>query len=148
MHRLDHRERSRASRQTADDASAEAPAARLRILVVDDNIDSAHTMAAYLSVHGHEVQVAHDGLEALALLEAFEPEVGILDLGMPRMDGYALAKHIREHSNHDEPLLIAVTGWGQDSDRRRSKAAGFDHHVVKPADPQHLLKLLATRGSA
>jgi CheY-like chemotaxis protein len=117
----------------------------LRILVVDDNVDSALTMAALLAMYGHEVCTAHDGLDALEEIRRFKPDVAILDIGMPKMNGYSVAKSIRSRSNEAQPLLIAVTGWGQEEDRRRSKEAGFDHHLVKPVDPAALSALLAPR---
>ena len=120
---------------------AEASSA-LRILVVDDNVDSALTMAALLAMYGHEVCTAHDGLDALKEMRRFKPDVAILDIGMPKMNGYSVAKNIRSRSNEAQPLLIAVTGWGQDEDRRRSKDAGFDHHFTKPADFDLLLELI------
>jgi CheY-like chemotaxis protein len=121
-----------------------APASALRILVVDDNVDSALTLAALLSMYGHEVCTAHDGLNALEEMSRFKPDVAILDIGMPKMNGYSVAQHIRS-SSEAQPLLIAVTGWGQEEDRRRSKAAGFDHHLVKPVDPAALAALLSSR---
>jgi signal transduction histidine kinase len=115
----------------------------LRILVVDDNIDAATTLAALLRMQGHEVRTAHDGIEALELIQNFAPDVAILDIGMPKMNGYTLAARIREIMREAQPLLIAVTGWGQEEARLRSKAAGFDHHLVKPVDPGELVALLA-----
>jgi CheY-like chemotaxis protein len=117
----------------------------LRILVVDDNVDSAFTMATLLSLQGHDVRTAHDGMQALQEVNRFHPDVAILDIGMPKLNGYAVAKRIRERMNEAQPLLIAVTGWGQEEDRQRSSAAGFDHHLVKPVDPAVLTSLLRTR---
>jgi CheY-like chemotaxis protein len=118
-------------------------ATRLHIMVVDDNVDAATTLAALLGMQGHEVRTAHDGIEALDMLRDFAPDVAILDIGMPKMNGYTLAARIRENMREAQPLLIAVTGWGQEDARRRSKAAGFDHHLVKPVDPGALAALLA-----
>jgi CheY-like chemotaxis protein len=115
---------------------------RLRVLVVDDNVDSALTMGALLSMHGHDVRTAHDGLHALEEVNRFKPDVAILDIGMPGMNGYTVAKRIRERMVDAQLLLIAVTGWGQEEDRQRSRAAGFDHHLVKPVDPSELMSLL------
>ena len=130
----------------SDEAREPAQASSaLRILVVDDNVDSALTMAALLAMYGHEVCTAHDGLDALEEMRRFKPDVAILDIGMPKMNGYSVAKSIRSRSNETQPLLIAVTGWGQEEDRRRSKEAGFDHHLVKPVDPAALSALLASR---
>jgi CheY-like chemotaxis protein/anti-sigma regulatory factor (Ser/Thr protein kinase) len=127
--------------------AADGSAQSLRILVVDDNVDSAVTMAAVLGIQGHEVRTAHDGLQALEDMRSFKPDVAILDIGMPQMNGYTVASRIRERTDEFQPLLIAVTGWGQEEDRQRSKAAGFDHHLVKPVDPGVLLDLLASRAA-
>ena len=116
----------------------------LRILVVDDNIDAVTTLAALLRMQGHEVRTAHDGVQALEVIQHFAPDVAILDIGMPKMNGYTLAARIRERMSEAPPLLIAVTGWGQEEARLRSKAAGFDHHLVKPVDPGALAALLAS----
>ena len=117
----------------------------LRILVVDDNVDSAVTMAALLGMYGHDVRTAHDGVQALEEARRFAPDVVILDIGLPKMNGYTVACRIRERTDALQPLLIAVTGWGQEEDRLRSKAAGFDHHLVKPVDPTALIALLTPR---
>lgn len=117
----------------------------LRIVVADDNIDAALTLAALLGLQGHDVRTAHDGMQALDEVMRFEPHVVILDIGMPGMNGYKVAATLRESDS--DVLLIAVTGWGQDEDRHRSKAAGFDHHLVKPVDFTVLSDLLATRAA-
>ena len=130
---------------TADARDPAKASCALRILVADDNVDSALTMAALLAMYGHEVCTAHDGLEALEKMRRFKPDVAILDIGMPKMNGYSVARNIRSRSNEAQPLLIAVTGWGQEEDRRRSKDAGFDHHLVKPVDPAALSALLSSR---
>ena len=118
----------------------------LRIVVADDNVDAALTLAALLGMQGHDVRTAHDGIEALDEVMRFEPQVVVLDIGMPGMNGYKVAAAVREYSPH--VLLIALTGWGQEEDRHRSKAAGFDHHLVKPVDFSMLAQLLedAARG--
>jgi DNA-binding response OmpR family regulator len=100
------------------------------------------TLAELLTLHGHDVRTAFDGLEGLEEMDRFKPDVAILDIGMPKMNGYTVAKCIRERMDETQPLLIAVTGWGQDEDRMRSKAAGFDHHLVKPVDPAELVGLI------
>jgi PAS domain S-box-containing protein len=125
--------------------AADAQSQSLRILVVDDNIDSAITMAALLSLQGHDVRTAHDGAQAMDEVNRFQPDVAILDIGMPKMNGYTVARGIRERMGEAQPLLIAVTGWGQEEDRHRSTAAGFDHHLVKPVDPAVLISLLGAR---
>jgi PAS domain S-box-containing protein len=117
----------------------------LRILVVDDNIDAATTLAALLRMQGHDVRTTHDSVQALEIVQDFVPDVAILDIGMPKMNGYALAERIRDTMGGAQPLLIAVTGWGQEEARLRSKAAGFDHHLVKPVDPGALTALLASQ---
>jgi CheY-like chemotaxis protein len=120
-----------------------APAAApLRILVVDDNRDSADSMAIFLEIKGHEVRTAHDGLTAVEEAEAFQPGVVILDIGLPKLNGYEAAQRIRGRRG-DNVLLIALTGWGQEEDRRRSREAGFDHHLTKPVSLDKLNKLLA-----
>jgi CheY-like chemotaxis protein len=117
---------------------------RRRILVVDDNLDSAESLARVLELSGHETQRAHDGLEAVATAEAFRPEVVLLDIGLPKLNGFDAARRIREQPWGKGMLLVALTGWGQDEDRRRSKEAGFDAHLVKPAKPDALRALLAS----
>ncbi|HET8946304.1 MAG TPA: ATP-binding protein, partial [Candidatus Polarisedimenticolia bacterium] len=124
-------------------AATPGPAPR-RALVVDDNVDSADSLATLLRVTGHEAETAHDGVEAVAAAERFRPEVVFLDIGMPRMNGYDAARRIRQESWGRDMLLVAVTGWGKDEDRRRSRDAGFDAHLVKPADSNDLLRLLGT----
>ncbi len=109
-----------------------APPASRRVLVVDDNADSAESLAMILSLRGHEARTALDGPQALAVAREFRPAVVMLDIGLPGMDGYEVARRLR--SEHDGILLVALTGYGQDEDRRRSKEAGFDHHLVKPVD--------------
>ncbi|MVW79873.1 ATP-binding protein [Bordetella sp. 02P26C-1] len=113
-----------------------------RILVVDDNRDSAETTSLVLESFGAQVQVAADGPSALAMLDAFQPEVIMLDIGMPGMNGYEVARRVREAGC--TATLVAMTGWGQEDDRRRSKEAGFDHHLVKPMNFDALERLLVT----
>jgi two-component system CheB/CheR fusion protein len=118
------------------------PAASLRILVADDNRDAADSLQKILALYGHEVRVAYDGAQALALGEEFRPRVAILDIGMPGSDGYDVARKLR--TRHGSRLtLVALTGWSQEADRRRAREAGFDHHLTKPVDPQSLNSLLA-----
>ena len=117
-----------------------------RILVADDNRDAADSLAAMLRLGGHEVSVAYDGREALRLAESFKPEVALLDIGMPRMNGYETAQALRQQQQDSTLLtLFALTGWGQPDDKRRSRAAGFDHHFVKPLDPAEFERILAER---
>ena len=116
----------------------------LRVLVVDDNRDSAISLSMVMSLAGHEVQSAYDGLEAIETARTFRPEVILLDIGLPRMNGYDAARSIRQEPWGQGMVLIATTGWGQDADRQRSRDAGFDHHLIKPLDPAALLGLLAS----
>jgi signal transduction histidine kinase/ActR/RegA family two-component response regulator len=114
-----------------------------RILVVDDLRDSADSLAMMLKTKGHEVRTAYDGVEAIEAAREFRPEVVLLDIGMPRLDGYEAARRIREECHQDQPVLIAITGWGQDENRAKTREAGFDHHLVKPVEPAALTRLLA-----
>jgi PAS domain S-box-containing protein len=113
-----------------------------RVLIADDNQDSAESLAMLLRMDGHEVLVVHDGPEALAAVAAFEPELALLDIGMPGLNGYEVAKKIREAAPTSPIMLIAVTGWGQHSDKARARASGFDHHFTKPVEPERLMELL------
>jgi PAS domain S-box-containing protein len=113
-----------------------------RILVVDDNQDSAASMAMMLELLGDEVRTAHDGLEAVEVAEQFRPQVVLMDIGMPRLDGYKATRRIREHPWGRDMAVIALTGWGQEADRARSKEAGCDGHLVKPVNLSDLEKLL------
>ena len=115
-----------------------------RVLVVDDNPDIVLSLGMILRLHGHEVASAHDGLEALAVAEQFSPQVILLDLGMPKLDGYATCQRLRERPAGHDVVIIALTGWGQDDDRRKTRKAGFDDHLVKPVEAATLLRLLAT----
>jgi DNA-binding response OmpR family regulator len=117
--------------------------ARRRILVVDDNRDSATSLAMMLKIMGNETQTAYDGLEALDVGAAFRPDVALLDIGMPKLNGYDAARRIREQPWGKNIVLVALTGWGQEEDRRRSREAGFNTHMVKPVEPAALEKLLA-----
>ncbi len=114
-----------------------------RILVVDDNVDTAQSMALLLRLKGHQVEVAHDGPAALEAARSFEPEVVLLDIGLPGLDGYEVAKRLREEARLAKALLVALTGYGQEEDRRRARYAGFDHHFTKPVDPTVLYKLIS-----
>ena len=122
----------------------ELPASGHRVLVVDDNRDAANTLAVLLRLQGHEVRVAHDGVSALEAASELRPTVALLDLGMPGMDGYEVARRIRQTAGLQKTVLAALTGWGQREDRRRTAQSGFDHHLVKPVDSQVLQNLLAS----
>ena len=113
-----------------------------RLLVVDDNRDAALTLYKWLQLQGHQVQLMHDGPSTLALVRDYQPELIFLDLGMPRMDGYEVARRIRQMENLPQPILVALTGWGQPEDRRRTAEAGFNHHLVKPTEFDAIAKLL------
>ncbi|HEX7843783.1 MAG TPA: ATP-binding protein, partial [Kofleriaceae bacterium] len=112
------------------------------VLVVDDNHDAAEMLAAFLREMGHATRVAHDGVEALQLVEQFEPDLALLDIGLPVMDGYELAARLRRRFPARSLRLVAVTGYGQESDRKRVLEAGFDGHLVKPVDVTHLQRLM------
>jgi CheY-like chemotaxis protein len=114
-----------------------------RVLVVDDNRDAADTLGDLLRTLGATVSVVHSGVEALASLEAFKPDAALLDIGMPEMDGYEVSRRIRASSAQGDILLIALTGWGQEKDQRLARAAGFDHHLVKPPDLRKLREILS-----
>jgi CheY-like chemotaxis protein len=113
-----------------------------RVLVVDDNVDAAKSMALLLRFHGHQVSVAHSGPQALELAVEQHPEIVLLDIGLPGMDGYEVARAIRTQSFGRAMLLVALTGYGQEDDRRRTHDAGFDHHLTKPADIKVLSRLI------
>jgi two-component system CheB/CheR fusion protein len=113
-----------------------------RILAVDDNADAAESLALLLGVLGHEVRTAGDGPAALEAAAAFRPDVVLLDIGLPGMDGYEVARRMRDQAGLKETLLVAVTGYGQEEDRRRAEQAGFDAHLTKPAHPNELLAVL------
>jgi PAS domain S-box-containing protein len=115
---------------------------KCRVLIADDNRDGAESLATMLAILGHEVQTAYDGEQAVALAEAMRPEVVLLDIGMPKLNGNEAARQIREHPWGKNMLLVALTGWGREEDRRRTAEAGFDHHLVKPVEARAILELL------
>ena len=129
------------------DGSGSPLASASRILVVDDNVDAAQSLAMVLAVAGHEVRQVHDGEHALAAVESFRPEVVLLDIGLPGLDGYEVARRLRASPRNRALLLVAVSGYGQDRDRHRSALAGFDHHLTKPVDFELLERVLATRAA-
>jgi CheY-like chemotaxis protein len=115
------------------------------VLVVDDNVDSAESLALWLRLVGHEVRLVHEGLAALEEARVFRPEIVVLDIGLPDIDGYQVAELLRQEAGLEGMLLIALTGYGQDEDRQRCYDAGFDEHLIKPVDPASLEALLSTR---
>jgi CheY-like chemotaxis protein len=119
-------------------------AAGLRVLVVDDNRDVADTTATILRLSGCETHVAYDGNTGLDAVDRLQPDAVLLDIGLPGLDGYQLAERLRAKPAHRRTLIVAVSGYGQEEDRARSKAAGFDYHVVKPIDPAVITGLLAS----
>jgi len=118
----------------------------MRVLVVDDNQDAADSLGMLLKYLGTEVQVCHGGPAAIEAIETWHPDLVLLDLGMPGMDGYEVARRIRQNPEYRDVTLIALTGWGQEDDRRRSRSAGFDHHLIKPAGVDALRALMTTLG--
>ena len=127
----------------AEDPARMSPPS-LRILVVDDNRDAADSLAMLLRTSGNDIRTAYDGAEAVQVANDFEPEVVLLDIGLPNMDGHEVAQRIRQEPWARRTCLIAVTGWSDEADRARSRAAGFDHHLVKPLDTSHLAQLLGS----
>jgi two-component system, OmpR family, response regulator len=125
----------------AGQSSRETPPKR-RLLVVDDNKDAAESMSMLLEMWGHEVAFAYDGPSALETAEQWQPEAVFLDIGLPGMDGYEVAERLRELPQAKDAVLIAITGYGQDDDRLRSRRAGIDHHLVKPVAPDALRNLI------
>ena len=130
-------------RQASDDGDKAQPTSDLRILVVDDNRDAAESLAMLLKMMGNNIHTAYDGEEAVAAAGKFRPHVVLCDIGLPKLNGYEACRQMKAQAWEKKMILIAVTGWGQDDDRRKSQEAGFDHHMVKPVDPQALMKLLA-----
>jgi CheY-like chemotaxis protein len=125
-----------------------AAAPKRRILVVDDNRDSAISLGMMLSLMGNEIRTAHDGLEAVEKAAAFRPDVMLLDIGLPKLNGYDVCRHVREQPWGKGMFIVALTGWGQEEYKRRSSEAGFNRHLVKPVDPAALEKLLVGLESA
>jgi two-component system CheB/CheR fusion protein len=130
--------------QEAARPPAPQPKKHCRVLVADDNPDTAEMMRVMLGFSGHDVRVASDGVQAVELAREFAPDIAFLDIGMPRMDGYEAARRIRELGGRT--VLVALTGWGQDEDKQRSREAGFDHHVTKPPEPEELERLIGDCG--
>jgi CheY-like chemotaxis protein len=125
-------------------AFAAEPGRPLNVLVVDDNRDVASSMALVLRTAGHAVFVSHDGREAIETMTRVQPDAVLLDIGLPGADGFEVARRIRANPDYARTLLVAISGYGQDDHRMLSRAAGFDHHLVKPVEPDAVLHLLAT----
>jgi len=116
---------------------------RCRVLVVDDNVDSVESLAMLLRMMGHEVETASDGASGLEKAATFKPDVAILDIGLPKVNGYEVARQIREQQWSKNVTLVALTGWGQEQHRRRSEESGFNHHLTKPVEFDVLQEILA-----
>lgn len=138
-----HNKQDPASRPNDESGGPRLAAAR-RVLVVDDNRDSAETMEMLLQLSGYTVRTAYDGPSALPVVEEFQPDVILLDLGLPGLTGYEVAQRVQQMSLGRRPLLVAMTGYGQQGDRQRTRAAGFDHHLVKPVDLEMLQQILSS----
>jgi CheY-like chemotaxis protein len=138
--------RAVAKNESVQPAAAERAARskrRLRIIVADDDRDHVITLAALLMDEGHEVRELYLGSEVVRLVREFDPDVALIDISMPGMNGYDAAREIRQEFGKRRPMLIAITGWRQSSDRILAKLAGFDHHMPKPFDPKALLELIS-----
>ncbi len=129
---------------SADTNNSSPSSARVRrILVADDNVDAGESLAMLLRFDGHEVQLARSGPEALELFARMRPDIAILDIGMPGLSGYDVARRIRQQSGSTSAVtLIALTGWGQEADKARAAESGFDHHFTKPVEPTVLSQLI------
>jgi len=114
------------------------------VLIADDNLDAAETLGTFMELMGHEVHLAHTGAQALEVAKRFRPDIAVLDIGMPDVSGYEVARRIRLEAWGARVTLIAVTGWGQEDDKRRATAAGFNHHLTKPVDPEVLEGLFSS----
>ncbi len=125
---------------TSDQAAAKT--SPLRLLVVDDNVNMAMSLSIILQMHGHNVEMTHDGSAALEISRGREFDVFLLDIGLPTLDGYEVARRIRERGGSPRPLLVGISGYGFDTDRRRAADAGFDLYLVKPVDPRVLENLI------
>ncbi len=139
-------ETARAELHRQPDRADVSRVARRRVLVVDDNVDAAVSLGSLLESLGHETCVVHDGLQALHAVSEFHPDFILLDIGMPGLDGYEVARRLR--ARNERCRIVALTGWGQDADRQRSREAGFDVHLVKPVDTKELAQVLDERGAA
>ena len=130
------------------DSSDFVPVAPCRILIIEDNIDQAESLAALLQLWGYEAQTANEGTAGIVVAETFRPDVVLVDLGLPGISGYEVARRLRAHPELKNVWIVAQTGWGDTTDRRRTSAAGFDHHLLKPLDPEELRAVIARKRSA
>src|SRR5919202_1086373 len=134
------------SSRSSSSSTAAGGTKSARILVVEDNVDTARGMARLLKLLGHEVAVAHSGPEGIEVARAHRPDYVLLDIGLPGMDGYEVASRLRREACCRDAVIIAISGYGQEEDRRRSKEAGVDHHLIKPLDHDALISLLSAAG--
>jgi two-component system CheB/CheR fusion protein len=133
--------------EAAGDEQGGGSEGRLRVLVVDDNVDAANSLAMLLALtDGHDVRVAYDGLAALEVAQVHRPDVLLLDLGMPGLNGFEVARKLRAQTEFARSLIVALTGWGMERDRIRTRESGFDQHLVKPVEPDTIRELLAQFG--
>jgi CheY-like chemotaxis protein len=114
-----------------------------RVLLIDDNVDLARCLARLLEIHGHDVRIAHDGPSGIDQARAWNPEFVLLDIGLPGMDGFQVASLLRQNEATQDTVIIAISGYGHEEDRARSKQAGFDHHLVKPINSDELAMIMA-----
>lgn len=134
---------TREARHTRPAANGNGSRRKTRVLLVEDNVDGREALEALLSFWDFEVMTAEDGMQALELAQSEAPEVAILDIGLPKLDGYEVARRLRTAMNGHGPRLIALTGYGQPEDRHRALEAGFDLHLVKPVNPAELHRILS-----
>ena len=125
-----------------NDATRPVPGRAMRILLADDDRDATLSLSTLLKLEGYEVRHVYDGTATLDAVREFEPDIVLVDIGMPKLSGYDVARHIRERYGKERPVLVALTGWKQASDRILATLAGFHHHVAKPYDPRTLLELI------
>jgi CheY-like chemotaxis protein len=143
--RIPHRAMETEQSEPVPGALSQDAARPRQVLIADDNRDAAASLAMLLEIEGHSVAIASTGTEALEHIATYHPDVALLDIGMPKPDGYEVARLVRADSRFSSMMLIAVTGWGQEGDKLRAREAGFDLHFTKPVDPAQILNLLCDR---